>query len=444
MTQDPNVDAQVEPTELGANAAEAGERDLTTQASGPGPQDEQEHESFAELVAQGHAASRLDPDAPAVLEVEDLKMYFPVKSSGIVRRTVGHVQAVDGVSFQVPEGSSLGLVGESGCGKSTTGRLITRLYKPTAGAMRFDGKDLATLSNRQMTPLRRNVQMIFQDPYTSLNPRHTVGSIVGAPLAVHGVVPKNKILPRVQELLEVVGLNPEHYNRYPNEFSGGQRQRIGIARALTLNPKLLVADEPVSALDVSIQAQVINLLQDLQREFNIAFLFIAHDLAVVRHFCPEVAVMYLGKIVEIGDRDTIYGHAHHPYTQALLSAVPDVKQAAVGGRRERIRLEGDVPSPINPPSGCRFRTRCSLAQDICAKVEPPLLQIGPRHKVACHFAGELGRHPATPVTSTLLGVDAQGNSTGASTTDVPTGPGYEKEWFDVRTGQKTNRSPLAG
>ncbi|WP_425490132.1 ABC transporter ATP-binding protein [Nocardioides ginsengisegetis] len=363
-------------------------------------------------------------------------MYFPVKSSGVIRRTIGHVQAVDGISFQVPSGGSLGLVGESGCGKSTTGRLITRLYTPTAGSMKFGDiqEDIAHMSPRQLKPLRRNVQMIFQDPYTSLNPRHTVGSIVGAPLEVHKIVPKKQILGRVQELLEVVGLNPEHYNRYPNEFSGGQRQRIGIARALTLNPKLLVADEPVSALDVSIQAQVINLLQDLQREFNIAFLFIAHDLAVVRHFCPEVAVMYLGKIVEIADRETIYNRAHHPYTQALLSAVPDVKQAAVGGRRERIRLEGDVPSPINPPSGCRFRTRCSLAQEICAKVEPPLLQIGPRHKVACHFAGELGNHPDNPVTGNLLGVDRTGSPVPGST-PIPLheGPGYADEWFDVKS-----------
>jgi len=397
-----------------------------------------EDRSFAEVATEGHGPSELDPDAEPVLSVDNLKMYFPVKSSGLIPRTVGHVQAVDGVSFQVPKGGSLGLVGESGCGKSTTGRLITRLYQPTGGSMLFGDQraDIATMSNRELKPLRRDVQMIFQDPYTSLNPRHTVGAIVGAPLLVHGVVPKNKVLGRVQELLEVVGLNPEHYNRYPNEFSGGQRQRIGIARALTLNPKLLVADEPVSALDVSIQAQVINLLQDLQKEFDIAFLFIAHDLAVVRHFCPEVAVMYLGKIVEIADRETIYGHSHHPYTQALLSAVPEVRQAATGGRRERIRLEGDVPSPINPPSGCRFRTRCPIAQDICAKVEPPLLQVGPRHKVACHFAGELGQHPATPVTSSLLGVDAQG-SPDPSTTPQPLSdnPGYDKQWYDLTSQQ---------
>ncbi len=398
------------------------------------------HLSFAEMAQQGHTPTLLDPHAKPVLEVENLKMYFPVKSSGVIRRTIGHVQAVDGISFAVPSGGSLGLVGESGCGKSTTGRLITRLYTPTAGQMRFgeEGVDIASMSNKQLKPLRRNVQMIFQDPYTSLNPRHTVGAIVGAPLSVHNVVPKNQILPKVQEILEVVGLNPEHYNRYPNEFSGGQRQRIGIARALTLNPKLLVADEPVSALDVSIQAQVINLLQDIQREFNVAFLFIAHDLAVVRHFCPEIAVMYLGKIVEIADRETIYGRAHHPYTQALLSAVPDVKQAAIGGRRERIRLEGDVPSPINPPSGCRFRTRCSLAQEICAKVEPPLLQIGPRHKVACHFPGELGQHPQTPVTTALLGVDRQGSpEPGQTPVPVNTGPTYADQWFDIKTKTMT-------
>src|SRR6478609_5087950 len=383
---------------------------------------------------EAHAASVADPNAKPIIEVRDLKMYFPVKSSGIIRRTIGHVQAVDGVSFQFPAVGSLGLVGESGCGKSTTGRLITRLYEPTGGTINFDGRDITTISSRQLKPLRREIQMIFQDPYTSLNPRHSVGAIIGAPMAIHRTVPKNKILSRVQELLEIVGLNPEHYNRYPHEFSGGQRQRIGIARALTLHPKVLVADEPVSALDVSIQAQVINLLQDVQREFNIGFLFVAHDLAIVRHFCPEIAVMYLGKIVEIADRETLYKRPNHPYTQALLSAVPDVKQAAIGGRRERIRLEGDVPSPINPPSGCRFRTRCSLAQEICAKVEPPLLQIGPRHKVACHFAGELGKHPATPVTTSLLGVDRQGSPVaGEAATTVSTDPGFADEWYDVST-----------
>ena len=370
----------------------------------------------------------------AILEVDQLQMYFPVKSSGLLRRTIGHVQAVDGVSFEVPTGGALGLVGESGCGKSTTGRLITRLLTPTAGEIRFEGDDIAHLSPRQLKPLRREIQMIFQDPYTSLNPRHTVGSIVGAPLEIHKVVPRNKVLTRVQELLEIVGLNPEHYNRYPNEFSGGQRQRIGIARALTLNPKLLVADEPVSALDVSIQAQVINLLQDLQREFGISFLFIAHDLAVVRHFCPEVAVMYLGKVVEIADRATLYDHPHHPYTQALLSAVPDVKQAASGGRRERVRLEGDVPSPINPPSGCRFRTRCPMAQEICAKVVPPLMQIGERHKVACHFAGEIGRMPTKPVFADLLGVDDRGDRDPSKTPapHVADKPGFSDSWVDLQ------------
>ncbi len=326
-----------------------------------------------------------------LLEVVDLVKHFPIKSTGLIRRVVGQVQAVDRISFEVAHGESLGLVGESGCGKSTTGRLLTKLFEPTSGQMLFEGNDLAPLSRKEMLPYRSQIGMIFQDPYSSLNPRHTVGSIVNSPMRVHQTVPRNEMLPRVQELLKTVGLNPEHYNRYPNEFSGGQRQRIGIARALALQPKLLVADEPVSALDVSIQAQVVNLLQDLQREFGIAFLFIAHDLAVVRHFCPRIAVMYLGKIVEIGDRDTIYQQPHHPYTQALLSAVPDVKQAVIGGRRQRIRLVGDVPSPVNPPSGCRFRTRCFKAQEICAKEEPPLIQIGdnPEHRAACHFAEPL-------------------------------------------------------
>ncbi len=313
--------------------------------------------------------------ATPLLEVNDLVMHFPVKSRGVIARTVGHVKAVDGVSFSLGAGQSLGLVGESGCGKTTTGRLVTRLNKPTSGQIIFEGQDIAQASSRTLRPLRRDIQMIFQDPYTSLNPRQSVGEIIGAPLAIHKVVAPSKRLARVQELLEIVGLNPEHYNRYPHEFSGGQRQRIGIARALTLQPKLLVADEPVSALDVSIQAQVINLMQDLQREFNIAFLFIAHDLAIVRHFCPEIAVMYLGKIVEKAPREDLYSHPKHPYTKALLSAAPDIEQVIKGGRRERIRLSGDVPSPINPPSGCRFRTRCWKAQDICATTEPPLQKV---------------------------------------------------------------------
>jgi peptide/nickel transport system ATP-binding protein/oligopeptide transport system ATP-binding protein len=374
-----------------------------------------------------------------LLEVRDLKKYFPVKSGGVVRRTVAHVQAVDGISFQLGKGQSLGLVGESGCGKTTTGRLITRLYDPTAGEINFEGSDIGPLSRRQMMPIRSEIQMIFQDPYSSLNPRHTVGSIVSAPMRIQNMPTPQGRKRAVQELLELVGLSPEHYNRYPHEFSGGQRQRIGIARALALQPKLLVADEPVSALDVSIQAQVVNLLRDVQEEFGIAFLFIAHDLAVVRHFCPEVAVMYLGKIVEIGDRETIYEHPHHPYTQALLSAAPDVKQAAIGGRRERIRLEGDVPSPINPPSGCRFRTRCWMAQEICAKQEPPLMQIGKRHKVACHFAGELHQTPDRPVTAAILGVDDQGNSTGGAPVEqIKDQPGFADTWFDLKTKSTTS------
>jgi len=276
-----------------------------------------------------------------LLEVKDLTMHFPIRSRGLIPRTIGHVRAVDGVSFSIMPGEALGLVGESGSGKSTTGRLVTRLHQPTSGQILFDGQDIAQWSARQLKPLRRDIQMIFQDPYTSLNPRHTVGEIIGAPLEIHKLVPKQGRLKRVQELLEIVGLNPEHYNRYPHEFSGGQRQRIGIARALTMQPRLLVADEPVSALDVSIQAQVINLLKDLQKEFNIAFLFIAHDLAIVRHFCPQIAVMYRGKIVENAPREELYTAPKHPYTQSLLSAVPDMRQAVTGGRRERIRYTGE-------------------------------------------------------------------------------------------------------
>ena len=325
------------------------------------------------------------PGAP-LLELKDLVMHFTVKGEGVFRRAKAKVQAVDGISLTLHEGENLGLVGESGCGKSTTGRLITRLLTPTAGQILYEGTDIAHLDERALRPFRRKLQLIFQDPYSSLNPRHTVGSIIGTPLKVHKLVPKGKELARVQELLEVVGLNPEHYNRYPHEFSGGQRQRIGIARALAMQPKVIVADEPVSALDVSIQAQVMNLLEDLQQEFGIAFIFIAHDLGVVRHFCDRVAVMYLGRIVEIGERDAIYGAPQHPYTQALLSAVPDLGVVRGTPPKTRIRLAGDPPSPINPPSGCRFRTRCWKAQDICATVDPPLERKAPDQLAACHFA----------------------------------------------------------
>ena len=343
---------------------------------------------------EARGATEAPKDAKPILTVDNLRMYFPVKSQGLIHRTVGNVQAVDGVSFEVVEGGSLGLVGESGCGKSTTGRLITRLLTPTSGSILFEGRDIAQINQRQLKPLRREIQMIFQDPYTSLNPRHTVGSIVGAPLRIHKIVPEKQVLTRVKELLEIVGLNPEHYNRFPNEFSGGQRQRIGIARALTLNPKLLVADEPVSALDVSIQAQVVNLLQGIQQEFGVAFLFIAHDLAIVRHFCPEVAVMYLGKIVEIGDRESIYLNAAsplHPGT-ALRGARRQAGRDRRPPRADPAHRRRTLTRSTRP-LGCRFRTRCPIAQEICAKVEPPLLQIGPKHKVACHFPGPIGHTP---------------------------------------------------
>ena len=317
-----------------------------------------------------------------ILKVEGLTKHFPGNKNGLFGKR-DLVQAVDGVSFEIAAGEAVGLVGESGCGKSTTGRLITRLLEPTAGKIEFQGQDITKLSNSQMRPIRADLQMIFQDPYASLNPRHTVGTIVGTPFKIAGQEPDGGTKKRVQELLEIVGLNPEHYNRYPHEFSGGQRQRIGIARALALRPKLIVADEPVSALDVSIQAQVINLMKDLQKEFGLAFIFIAHDLAVVRHFAQRVAVMYLGNIVEIADRDSLYANPKHPYTKALLSAVPAADPDAVGAR-ERIRLTGDVPNPINPPSGCRFRTRCWKAQEVCATTAPALLQVG-KSNVACHF-----------------------------------------------------------
>ncbi|MGW7406378.1 ABC transporter ATP-binding protein [Streptomyces sp. NPDC054833] len=345
-----------------------------------------------DLVLPAPRESADGVESEALLEVSGLTKHFPVKGGFPIRRTVGHVQAVDGIDLTVRVGESFGLVGESGCGKSTTGRLITRLLEPTSGKITYRGKDISRASRKQLASIRSEIQMIFQDPYSSLNPRQTVGKIISNPMEINGIAPDGGREKRVRELLDIVGLNPEHYNRFPHEFSGGQRQRIGVARALALEPKLIVADEPVSALDVSIQAQVVNLLQEVQKELGIAFLFIAHDLAVVRHFSQRVAVMYLGKIIEVGDRDSIYTRPRHPYTHALLSAVPEVNLTDTDSAgRERIRLAGDVPSPISPPSGCRFRTRCWKAQDRCAAEEPPLIQIsGNRtgHLTACHFPEE--------------------------------------------------------
>ncbi|KOG61591.1 peptide ABC transporter ATP-binding protein [Streptomyces antibioticus] len=338
-------------------------------------------DTAAEAAVPKQASAPEERDV--LLKVEGLTKHFPIKK-GILQRQVGAVKAVDGIDFEVRKGETLGVVGESGCGKSTMGRVITRLQDPTGGKITFEGQDITRLSTGQMRPLRRDIQMIFQDPYGSLNPRHTIGSIVSAPFRLQGVEPEGGVKKEVQRLLDLVGLSPEHYNRYPHEFSGGQRQRIGIARALALKPKLVVADEPVSALDVSIQAQVVNLMDDLQQELGLTYVIIAHDLSVVRHVSDRIAVMYLGKIVELADRTSLYESPMHPYTKALMSAVPVPDTKRRGQKSERILLRGDVPSPIAPPSGCRFHTRCWKATQICKTTEPQLVELRPGQRVACH------------------------------------------------------------
>jgi oligopeptide/dipeptide ABC transporter ATP-binding protein len=319
-----------------------------------------------------------------LIEVRNLVKHFPITRGIVFQREVGAVKAVDGISFDVIRGETLGIVGETGCGKSTTARLLVRLLEPTSGEILFEGEDIALRKKERLKALHRQMQMVFQDPYSSLNPRKTVGSIIADPFVIHGMLTGDgERKKRVQDLMDRVGLNPEHYNRYPHEFSGGQRQRIGVARAIALEPKLLVADEPVSALDVSIQAQVLNLLRGLQREMGLTLIFIAHDLSVVRHMCDRVAVMYLGKLVEFAPSDSLYGFPRHPYTGALLSSVP--VPDPVAGKRERQLLSGDVPSPANPPSACRFHTRCPKAQELCSQDEPPLEDKGNSTRAACHF-----------------------------------------------------------
>jgi peptide/nickel transport system ATP-binding protein len=358
----------------------------------------------ADVVAS-EGLPQVAPGATPLIKLVDVKKHFPISRGIVFKKTIGRVHAVDGVNLEVYPGQTLGLVGETGCGKSTLARVIMRIFDPTDGQLFFDGQDVTNLHGRELRDLRRNMQMIFQDPYASLNPRHTIANIIGEPMRNFRSVPKNKIKAEVQQLMELVGLNPEHYNRYPHAFSGGQRQRVGVARALALRPRLVVLDEPVSALDVSIQAQIINLLEDLQDEFHLTYVFIAHDLSVVKHVSDRVAVMYLGKIVEIAPGDLLYATPKHPYTGALLSAVP-VPDPHLAATKRRIILQGDVPSPIDPPSGCNFHPRCPKAQfPRCREEEPELRELQPEQQAACHF----------PLEAPVIGAGTESGTEKAST-----------------------------
>jgi oligopeptide/dipeptide ABC transporter ATP-binding protein len=372
------------------------------------------------VEADGHPAHAPDRSGEPLLRVEGVKKWFPITQGVVFQKRIGNVHAVDGVDLEVYPGETLGLVGETGCGKSTLARVIVKLHEPTWGRLVFQGEDYTHFNRRRMRPLRREMQMMFQDPYASLNPRKTVGSIISDPFRIHHTVPRKGIKKEVQGLMELVGLNPEHYNRYPHEFSGGQRQRIGVARALALKPKLIVCDEPVSALDVSIQAQVLNLLTDLQDQLNLTYIFIAHDLSVVRHVSDRIVVMYLGKVAEVARKKDLYAHPKHPYTGALLSAVP-LPDPDLAAQKKRVILQGDVPSPIDPPSGCRFHPRCYKAQfPTCREVEPEFTSHGEGHIAACHFPlqgpDDLASTAASPRTDESVGA-ASGPATETASTD---------------------------